>query len=235
MMGVAKKHLLQNCYIINNKMPNIEENKVWGQGYEWINDGDEWKDQAHFSGQPYDSWKKSIIEFFILPNAKNSIVLEIAPGHGRWSDSIIKVARSVYLVDLNNECIDYCRRRFFNYANIYYNVNDGKSLPFILDHSIDFIWSYDSFVHMEEEVISSYFSEFARILKNYGKAIIHHSGGRNLPRGKGGWRSNVSRNKILEISQKNNLKVEYQIQSWGKKDEFNCKRFNDYISKILKS
>lgn len=235
MMEAVKKLLLHHGYMINNQMPSIEDNKVWGQGYEWINDGDEWEDQAHFNGQPYEAWKKSIIESFILTNSIDSVVLEIAPGHGRWTDSIVKVARIAYLVDLNNECIDYCQRRFFNYTNIYYHVNDGKSLSFISDCSTDFIWSYDSFVHMEEDVISSYFSEFARILKNDGKAIIHHSGGQNLPRGKGGWRSNVSRYKILEISEKNNLKVEYQIQSWGEKGEFNCKRFNDFISKIIKT
>jgi len=40
--------------------------------------------------------------------------------------------------------------------------------------------------------------------------------------------------KVLEMILKNDLKVEYQIQSWGEGGEFNCKRFNDFISKIIK-
>ena len=161
-------------------MNTVEENKRWGE-YNWRKDGDEWNDQADFCNQPYDKWKNSIVEHFIYKNInKDFTVLEIAPGHGRWSEFILNKCNKLILVDLNPKCIDFCKKKFFNFKNIEYYVNDGKKLNFIKDDSIDFIFSYDSFVHMEKDVIESYFNEFSRILKIGGTAIIHHAGRNNI-------------------------------------------------------
>jgi 16S rRNA A1518/A1519 N6-dimethyltransferase RsmA/KsgA/DIM1 with predicted DNA glycosylase/AP lyase activity len=39
-------------------------------------------------------------------------VLEIAPGHGRWTEHLLAAAGSVVIVDINQECLDACRSRF---------------------------------------------------------------------------------------------------------------------------
>jgi len=212
-------------------MPTVRWNKKWNNGCFWEKDGDEWDNQAVFCNQPYNKWKKSIVENFIYKNIdKDSNVLEIAPGHGRWTEFILKKAGNLILCDLNSKCIEICKMKFYNFKNISYYVNDGKNLNFIKDNSIDFIWSYDSFVHMEKDVIEAYFKEFSRILKVGGKAIIHHSGERRSK----GFRSNVSTGIIREIATQYGLSVKYHIQSWGKNNEFNCKLFNDYISELVK-
>jgi SAM-dependent methyltransferase len=54
-------------------------------------------------------------------------------------------------------------------------VNDGKSLPFLDDDSIDFVFSWDSLVHANDEAISSYLKDLSRILKPGGHGFIHHS------------------------------------------------------------
>ena len=228
----------------------------------WTKHGDEWDDQASFRNQPYEKWKNSIVKKFILNNVgKNHTVLEIAPGHGRWTEIILKRSDNVILVDLNPKCIEFCKKKFGNLKNknINYFANNGKDLSFIEDNSIDFIWSYDSFVHMKKDVIEAYLKEFSRILKNNGKAIIHHPGGRNNffvkfkflrnfgEFGKkiynyatvkkydnfGGWRADVSKEMIKKMAQ-NNLKIKYQINSWGKNNEFNIKLFNDYLTMFIK-
>jgi ubiquinone/menaquinone biosynthesis C-methylase UbiE len=48
-------------------------------------------------------------------------------------------------------------------------------LPIVDDASIDFAFSFDSLVHAESDVVSSYVSELARVLKPGGVAFIHHS------------------------------------------------------------
>jgi ubiquinone/menaquinone biosynthesis C-methylase UbiE len=242
-------------------MPTIEENKkVWDEEYIWKKNGDEWDQQAAYCNQPYEEWKESIVKTFIYKNINpESNVLEIGPGHGRWTEFILKKAKNVILVDLSPNCIDFCKRRFSKFKNISYYVNDGKNLNFIKDNSIDFIWSYDSFVHMEREVIESYFREFARILRINGKAVIHHPGRRNitlwlnflqkfgkwgvylyqiLSLGKikrgDGWRSNISKELIKKIAENNHLKVEAQINSWGENFKYNIKLYRDYISILSK-
>lgn len=216
-------------------MPGLEANKVWGKTYDWKMHGDEWDDQARFCGQPYERWKDSIAEFFIYPNiSSRSDVLEIAPGHGRWTKYLIKEHRSLNLVDFNTECIDFCRKIFSRLNSIEYHVNDGKTLRALPSDSIDFIWSYDSFVHMEVDVITSYISEFHRVLRRNGAAIIHHSGGWQLPKAKGGCRSNISKENISWLARGKGLYIEFQTQTWGNDNEFDCRKFNDFISKIVK-
>jgi hypothetical protein len=43
------------------------------------------------------------------------------------------------------------------------------------DESIDFVFSFDSFVHMKREVVEAYLGELATKLKIGGKGFIHHS------------------------------------------------------------
>jgi ubiquinone/menaquinone biosynthesis C-methylase UbiE len=243
-------------------MPSIERNlEAWDRSYHWSGHGDEWTDQARFCGKPYGEWKDSIAVHFINPNlGPASTALEVAPGHGRWTGYLAKKAEKLVLADLSPSCIGFCRRRFSGMDNISYHVNDGRSLPFIKEASVDFIWSFDSFVHMEKDVIASYFSEFSRVLRPGGKAIIHHAG-RNHPtlglhaflkplgfigervyqllsmgrvNTHDGWRSNVSREMVRELAGDCGLIIEAQVDSWGKDKEYNTGLFKDCITTMRK-
>jgi SAM-dependent methyltransferase len=83
-------------------------------------------------------------------------------------------------------------------------VNDGKSLDFISDHSLDFAFSFDSLVHAEADVVQAYVRQLSRKLKPAGVAFIHHSNayhyrrrfapGRMLPLG---WRTRFMKFHLL--------------------------------------
>jgi hypothetical protein len=45
----------------------------------------------------------------------------------------------------------------------------------IPDTSVDFVFSFDSFVHLPRKIIEAYLRELARTLKIGGKGFIHHS------------------------------------------------------------
>lgn len=239
----------------------IENNlKIWDSRYQWPKDGDEWDGQARFCNQPYDRWKKSLVDVFIAPNlSENSIVLEIAPGHGRWSKEIVGLCRELILVDLSPSCIEFCQKLFASYNHVRYLTNDGKSLTGVEDNCVDFIWSYDSFVHMEKDVIESYLREIQRVLKGGGKAIIHHPGrkhaflwlgflryvgktGREIYkiismgklRDKDGWRSNISKKLFYKLAVDSGLIVEDQVQYWGANNEFGVPRCGDFITIVRK-
>jgi ubiquinone/menaquinone biosynthesis C-methylase UbiE len=156
----------------------VENNlRAWDERHNWRKDGDEWVGQAKYLRQPYDKWKMSLVEHFIVPNVKpDSAVLEIAPGHGRWSKEIVDRCSALTLVDLSPSCIEHCKEIFASRDHVTYITNDGKSLPGVADGSIDFVWSYDSFVHMDKTTIGAYLDEIDRVLKPGGKAIIHHAG-----------------------------------------------------------
>jgi len=240
-------------------MPSVEWNKYWDR-YDWSRDGEEWDGQARYCGQPYEAWKAALLETFVRDELDPSkTVLEIAPGHGRWSEYLIAHAGRVFLVDLNPQCIEFCRERFGDRENVEYLVNDGRSLPGIADASIDFVWSYDSFVHIEREAIQSYFHELSRVLRPGGVAVIHHAGRRHsmLPLGflrrlgpPGRWvyrvlsmkldtaggddgdRSHVSRELVRRMAERAGLEVLAQTDSWGATGEFDCRRFDDAITRL---
>lgn len=152
---------------INN---NIEEQKFWGNSKVWEKDGEEW---SVFFGGTEKLW-----DGFIYPKisayVKDSI-LEIAPGHGRMTSLLMNYSSKLYIVDVNKSCIDFCKHRFCSKDNIYYFTNDGLSLDFIEDGSIDFVFSWDSFVHMQKFVIENYLEGISKKLRYGGVGAIHHS------------------------------------------------------------
>jgi ubiquinone/menaquinone biosynthesis C-methylase UbiE len=137
-------------------------------------------------------------------------VLEVAPGRGRVTNFLtrhLNVLDSLELVDQSEYCIEYCRKEFGN--NLKYHVNNGTSLNMIENNSKDFVFSWDSFVHMDKEVINHYLSGFFDVLKKGGHGFIHHSyfyGNENPKKNRAG-RSNMDFDLFAELLVKNNLKL----------------------------
>jgi 2-polyprenyl-3-methyl-5-hydroxy-6-metoxy-1,4-benzoquinol methylase len=153
-------------------MPTIEENKsLWDGIYNWSNAGEEWS----------TAWGGSYMQWYgmILPRIRVFLpvhtILEIAPGCGRWTEFLKGFCTNLIVVDLSEKCIKACQERFANCSHISYFVNDGKSLDMIPDDTIDFVFSFDSLVHVEDTIISAYVSQFPGKLKQNGAAFIHHS------------------------------------------------------------
>lgn len=234
----------------------VEDNKrMWGGSHHWDKDGDEWDGQARVCGVDYEKWKLSLIEHLIQPYATAARVIEIAPGYGRFSEPIASIADHLDLVDINQNCIDACKKRLISFSNVDYHLTDGKTLPSTNDGAIDFIFSFDSFVHMSSETIENYLKEARRVLRPGGTMIIHHANRKHLYlsflRGFGfkatklyrylsqgyvkdddGWRSNVSANLVRNLAVKSNLEVVDQMVYWDK--PFGVPRFNDGITKICR-
>lgn len=100
--------------------------------------------------------------------------MEIAPGHGRWTQYLLNECDELDIVDLSPKCIDACRQRFAAHSQINYFVNDGLSLQ-MMRGEYDLVFSFDSLVHTEKDVIESYISQVKDLLSQDGVCFIHHS------------------------------------------------------------
>jgi SAM-dependent methyltransferase len=162
--------MLVHC-LVRDAMPTIAWNRGWDNEEWWPQNGDGWSTAW---GDAETQWHASILprirHFFPAPS-----VLEIAPGHGRWSQFLVKGSSEYTGVDLNPECTETCRRRFNNVPHAKFVTNDGKSLDAVEDGSIDFAFSFDSLVHVELDVLSAYIEELAKKLSPDGVAFLHHS------------------------------------------------------------
>jgi len=160
-------------------MPSIAWNKQrWGAEHSWSAHGDEW---SYSFGSASAHWYA-----FILPRLQRylpdtalprSRIVEIAPGHGRWTQFLLSHCRHLAAYDLSEECISYCRIRFGNYVSdgtAEFHLTDGMTIE-EKDGSVDFIYSFDSLVHAERDVIRSYLTHFSRCLKPGRFAFIQHS------------------------------------------------------------
>lgn len=153
-------------------MPSIEQNiELWTKSDEWKRGGDQWSD---YWGGPQTQWVSTILPR-IQPFLPAGRVLEIAPGHGRWTQFLKALSGELYIVDLLPQCIEACRQRFADDRNIRYYVNDGMSLGMLSNHQFDFAFSFDSLVHAERDVVGSYLKELELKLKPDGVGFIHHS------------------------------------------------------------
>jgi SAM-dependent methyltransferase len=153
-------------------MPDVDHNlEIWSREWDWSTEGDEW---SAWWGDTHALWYGAL-----LPRIHSYLpagtILEIAPGYGRWTQFLKDACQQLVIVDLTERCIDHCRERFAGADNIKYHVNDGRSLEMVADGSIDFVFSFDSLVHAEADVIAGYLEQIARKLTPEGVGFIHHS------------------------------------------------------------
>jgi cyclopropane fatty-acyl-phospholipid synthase-like methyltransferase len=137
--------------------------------------------------------------------------LEIGPGAGRWTEYLLKKCDQLIAVDISETSVHECKRRFHNCGNAKFEVGNGEDLSSIAGSSVDAVWSFDVFVHINKQQFKSYMVELARVLKPGGVGLIQHgsTGGAT-----GGWRSDVRTTDVNEFLRSNGLIVEYQVQHW---------------------
>lgn len=147
--------------------------------YEWIAAGEEWS----------EPWGGSAAQWYgsILPRIQTALpaktIVEIASGFGRWSFYLKEYCAELHLVEPDRQCLEACQRRFGSDPKIKYQLNDGTSLAMIPNSVADFIFSFDSLVHVRRVTLEAYVKQFAEKLTPEGLAFIHHSNLGELTRG----------------------------------------------------
>lgn len=185
LVAIEQKRHLVEPWTISARRRTVADNKRLWNTYDWSRRGEEWTMDA--------GWKARLIDLYLIPNIpEGGTILEIGPGGGRWTEVLQNRAAQLHVVDVSERAIELCRERFVNFSNIEYSVGDGSTIP-LPEASIDAVWSYDVFVHIDPISVRGYFQEFRRILRPGGRAVIHHAGP-PLPgyRDRPGWRSDLT-------------------------------------------
>ena len=158
---------------------SVAENRRRWNAHDWSQLGEEWTEGARLrKGLDPAKWKSALVNEMLrkwIP--EGTTVLEIGPGGGRWSAFLQPLARRLVLADISEKCLSLCRERFRGNENVEYHSIDADGLEFLESGSIDRIWSYDVFVHINPTDIDAYLGEFRRVLRPGGVGVIHHSGG----------------------------------------------------------
>jgi ubiquinone/menaquinone biosynthesis C-methylase UbiE len=187
-----------------NEFYNIDEQRIWNKLNLWTDGGHEWSKSF---GTTENLWNNYLFE--PLKKFRGKKILEIAPGHGRMSQFLSILADELIVVDLNETCIEQTKKKLGNHIKEYH-VNDGLSLSSIPTSSVDLVFSFDSFVHMHQNVIKSYVKEISRVLVSGGHGFIHHSclqGGQDLSFKNLGGRANMNPELFKSFVVENNMNI----------------------------
>jgi len=140
-----------------------------------------WWDNSYSKKLPFlgDEWNtrefdRQIFQEFCKPYiTKESEVMEIGCGGGKFSVMIAPFCKKLICSDISQQMLNRTSQRLSNFTNVQYLKLDGEDFKGVEDESLDFVFSYDVFVHLDVEDIFCYLRDMKRILKKGGRAAIH--------------------------------------------------------------
>jgi SAM-dependent methyltransferase len=172
-------------------MPSLEWNRRWGESYRRFSArhpkqpyGNEWGDPElrgwhylvrrllHPGSMPGPLHK--VVDLYIRPHVTpEATVLELGCGGGRWTRYLV-AARRLIAVDIDEVFFEALRARF-PAARLEFYQSSGFELDGIATESVDFVFSFGTFVHLEPEGIAAYLAEIRRVLRPNAIAVIQYA------------------------------------------------------------
>ena len=204
-----KSKYLSDDKLVDLPSHSIQENRRnWGV-FDWSKGGEEWVPEVQIAkGLEPAQWKNKLTDEVLLKYIKkDSVILEIGSGAGRWTEILQPLAKKLIVTDISPKCIEICKKRFESKNNLDYKLID-KRLDFIDDGVIDYVWSYAVFVHINPSDIDRYIKDFSRILKPGGYTIIHHCGTYSDYHGSAeGWKAFIGAKQFSELVRKHGMEI----------------------------
>lgn len=177
--------------------------EIWNH-WDWSAGGEEWTLS--------EAWKESLLRCVLHRNISAGVhVLEIGPGAGRWTEALLQKAAHLTSVDISEACVNLCREKFKNAANATFLVTQGNELSGVADQSVDALWSFDVFVHINQADVAKYVQEFHRVLRPGAIGVIHHG---KFAGKHGGWRSDLTAESFTRMLQEAGFCVQEQFETW---------------------
>lgn len=196
-------------------MPSLEWNECWSANLKQFQKGElrKTEEEGYFYGDHWGAPEETNMlqiykDKYIKPYIdKNTIALEIGAGGGRITQ-FVKDVKLLNLIDLHQEMLDYIKSRFNDPANFNYIQTNGTDLPGIEDESIDYIYSFDVFVHLDLPIIEQYVKNIHKALKKDGILNLHFSNKRKVMAWKNkGFSFNYPESMVV-LLQRNNFDIQ---------------------------
>lgn len=159
MLQAAKRRRTLSSRIKNAAQILLARNDVYGL---------EWGDPD--VNEPLRYVRDHYLTPYISPS---TTLVEIGPGGGRWTRYMLG-AKHIYAVDYHQELLDELKSRV-HASHVTFVKNHGDDFPNIPDASIDFVFSFGTFVHLDLDLIDRYLGNLRRLLKSTSNVVIQYS------------------------------------------------------------
>lgn len=111
---------------------------------------------------------------YLLPYVDaGQTALEIGPGGGRWTRYLLDFKR-LYIVDYHPELLRELQNNF-NRKNMIFIRNNGTDFPGVGEGSIDYLFSFGTFVHLDKHLIEAYLENIRSIVTPGANIVIQYS------------------------------------------------------------
>jgi cyclopropane fatty-acyl-phospholipid synthase-like methyltransferase len=127
--------------------------------------GDEWGEYA---------LTDEIFSKYLGPHLNSGTrLLEIGCGGGKFSERLAGMCGRLVCADVSLKMLERTRARLEGNKNVAFQKLNGYDLHQFKRNDFDFVFSFDTFVHIDMEDSYSYLAEIKRVLKPGGQALLH--------------------------------------------------------------
>jgi SAM-dependent methyltransferase len=159
--------------------PTVERQTLYEEG--WDSYAESWERSVQQPGMQYvgDEWgspalSEDIIDRYVKPYLHtDAIALEIGCGEGKYSEKLAPLGAGLICADVSGRMLERAKQRLQGCTNIEFAKLNGLDLNPFASESIDFVFSFDCFVHIEIEDVYCYLQEIKRVLKPGGGGLLH--------------------------------------------------------------
>jgi hypothetical protein len=117
---------------------------------------------------------KFIRDRYVLPYVRpDRRALEIGPGGGRWTRYLLGFEK-LTVVDYHAQLLDELRRGF-TAKHMVFVKNNGSDFPGVEEGSIDYLFSFGTFVHLDVDLIHAYLANMRPLLKPGSNVVLQYS------------------------------------------------------------
>lgn len=115
-----------------------------------------------------------VLKTFLAPHlGAGRRIVEIGPGGGRWTRYMLD-AEVIHAVDYHQEILDELKRAFPE-PNVVPVLNNGTDFPGIPPGSVDLVFSYGTFTHLDLDLIDAYLANIRPLLKASSSVVLNYS------------------------------------------------------------
>jgi SAM-dependent methyltransferase len=120
-------------------------------------------------------WDQNSVFRRLFNRLDRSAIIELACGHGRHAERIADLCGHLTLIDVFDTNLTKCADRLKGCPNVSFQKGNGYDFAAVPSNSVTAIYCYDAMVHFSPDIVASYLADAARILKDGGMALLHHS------------------------------------------------------------
>ena len=130
-----------------------------------------WIDEAAAKGtDPNDAGDREWSGNAFLPQiTRDSVVLELGPGTGRYTRQVLPHCREMILVDYSRLVCDWLNTYLHGKGHARIHFIDKPGFPLVADDSVDFAFANGVFERIDPDETDWYLREFLRVLKPGGR------------------------------------------------------------------